>query len=62
MGLGKKDVSEAVDKAKCGYYQVACTGVYKALHANSNMKDDVQNPNQYFNESRKYYKEREGYV
>jgi len=57
MGLGKKDVAEAVEKAKEGHYQVACTAVYKALHKKSNINQVLQNPNEYFRESREYYKE-----
>ena len=62
MGLKKGDVTAVVGKAKERHFQVACTMVFEARHAKLGVEGGVQHPNQYFNESRKYYKEREGKV
>ena len=60
MGVAADVVKDVLAKRHEGQYKEACTQVFRALHKNSNFKDVVQHPNQYFSESRKCYKEMEG--
>jgi DNA primase large subunit len=60
VGLAQKDVGGIVRKAKERHFQVACTMAFEARHAQPFVEGGVQHPNQYFSESRKCYKEREG--
>ena len=72
MGLKADAVTAAVGKAKEGHFQAACTVVYEARHPTEMTavvcnevertlrgEGGVQHPNQYFAESRKYYKDKE---
>ena len=60
MGLNKENVAAVVGKAKERHFQVACTMAFEAREGRKFAEGGVQHPNQYFNVSQKYYKEREG--
>ena len=60
MGVAADVVQGVLAKRQESQYKEACTQVFRALHKNSSFKDVVQHPNQYFSESRKCSKEREG--
>jgi DNA primase large subunit len=55
MRLKTEVVTDVMNKAKEGQYQVACTMVYEARHAAEAKKDCVEHPNLYFKDSREYY-------
>ena len=60
LSLKGEVVTAAVGKAKEGHFQAACTMVYEARYGKLRAEFGVQHPNQYFAESRKLYKEKEG--
>ena len=60
IGLTKEAVTAVVGKAKERHFQLACTMVFEARHGQSFVEGGVQHPNQYFIESQRHYKEREG--
>jgi len=59
MRLSPAVVSDAVEKSKNHHYQVACMKVYEALHPTSMIEEGLNHPNQYFQNSLKYYEEKE---
>ena len=52
-------VTEAVSDAEQKKYQQACSKVYQGLHGKQLLEQVVTHPNQYFEESRRHYKEKE---
>lgn len=60
MSLPADVVTAVVGKAREGHFQVACTMEYEARHGKWRVEGGVQHPNQYFAESREYYKGKEG--
>jgi DNA primase large subunit len=60
MRLKTEVVTDVMNKAKEGQYQLACTMVYEARHACEAKKECVQHPNQYFKDSRQYYEDKDG--
>lgn len=52
-------VTQAVSDAGNKNYQLACSKVYRGLHGKELVAQVVTHPNQYFEESRRHYKEKE---
>ena len=52
-------VTQAVSDAEQKQYQQACSKVYQGLHGKELLQQVVTHPNQYFEESRRHYKEKE---
>jgi DNA primase large subunit len=60
MSLATDVVAAVVHKATERHFQAACTMVYEARHAKMQAEGGVHHPNQYFKESQRHYKERQG--
>ena len=59
MSLKGEAVTAVVGKAKEGHFQAACAMVFEARYGTLGAEGGVQHPNQYFQESRQYYKDKE---
>mmetsp|Transcript_27483 Transcript_27483/g.65469 ORF Transcript_27483/g.65469 Transcript_27483/m.65469 type:complete len:516 (+) Transcript_27483:54-1601(+) len=60
MRIKGSEITEIVDKARSGHFQVACLKVFEATHGGATIDDGLNHPNQYFTDSIKHYAEKEG--
>jgi len=55
-GIGQAGISELIDMVKNNHFQIACRHYFELTHPDCKTDLVVNHPNQFFEESEKYYK------